>query len=97
MMKEICIPLLFKRENENIEIEVKTRISGDIQRYRVESVQFGSDDIGNKNTQNDIDNLKQYIDNYNQNWELISIFDINPRNGNIHMLYREKIISLTMK
>jgi hypothetical protein len=96
-MKEICIPLLFKRENENIEIEVKTRISGDIQRYRVESVQFGSDDIGNKNTQNDIDNLKQYIDNYNQNWELISIFDINPRNGNIHMLYREKIISLTMK
>jgi hypothetical protein len=89
-MNNICIPLGPIAGENRAEVEVKIPVTGEVWRYRIETVpgHEGTGDVSMKT--DEVELLQQYISSYNKDWELIQIFSKNERTGNIHVLYREK-------
>jgi hypothetical protein len=89
-MNEICIPFGHIADDKMAEVEIRVPGTGIVWRYRIESVAVRQVSEESMIRQEEINILQQYIHSYNQDWELIQIYDMDKRTGNIHMLYREK-------
>jgi hypothetical protein len=89
-MRQICIPFSDIADNKQAEVEIRIPDTGEIWRYRLESIQGEIKDGNEIGINDDIAALQKYINAYNTDWELIQIFDKNHRTGNIHLLYRER-------
>lgn len=91
-MKDVSIPLPEFLDQQIAEIEVK--INGKKRQYnfRVESFRWEPDseiwDIEQK-----IVRLKELIDSYNKNWELIQIFKPGEKSKFVQVLFRQRRIS----
>jgi hypothetical protein len=89
-MKEICIPFSHIDDDKLAEVEVRIPSTGDVWRYRIESINVQQTGKGSVINDEGINMLQQYIGSYNHNWELIQIVGLNEKTGTIQMLYREK-------
>lgn len=96
-MREICIPIPYLKEYENAQVEVT--LSGEKIRYnfRVESFPW---EVGNEysNLTDPLERslariykLKTAIEQYDQEWELMQIFNPDKDANHIHVLYRKRI------
>ena len=95
-MNELCVPVPGLTDNQVAEVTVA--IKGKLSKfeYRIESFQWDSGEL--KNTSEDpltislakIYKLKQDIESYDKNWELIQIFNPAPGSEHIQVLYRKK-------
>ena len=90
MMKEICIPFAHIADDKQAEVEVRIPSTGEVWRYRIESLPVVQSGVESVVQPEEISRLQRYIGAYNQDWELIQIFGLNEKTGNIHMLYRER-------
>lgn len=96
-MKEICIPIPFLKENDIAEVEVS--VSGQKVKYdfRVESFlweannEFASLSDPLERSLARIYRLKDAIEKYDKDWELIQIFNPDEHADHIHILYRKKL------
>jgi len=96
-LKEICIPIPYLKDNEVAEVEVL--LAGKKIRYdfRVESFPWEvenefshlSDPLERSLAR--IYRLKSAIESYNQDWDLIQIFNPDENADHIHVLYRKKL------
>jgi hypothetical protein len=96
-MKEICIPFSTLADDKQAEVEVRIPQTGEVWRYRIEALPLMHQEAELMKNEVKINSLQQYIRSYNNDWELIQIFDINKKTGNIHLLYREKKVQLADK
>lgn len=94
-MNELCIPLPEFLEQQIAEIEVK--INGRKRQYnfRVESFQWevadeSLDEESEQYFRSRIENLRNMIESYDQDWELIQIFNPEPGGKFIQVLFRQK-------
>jgi hypothetical protein len=98
-MREICIPIPYLKGKEIADVQVT--VAGQQLRYqfRVESFPWEvpgefsglTDPIGQSLAR--IHRLKESIDGYDPNWELIQIFNPDENADHIHVLYRKKVTS----
>jgi hypothetical protein len=96
-MKEICIPIPYLKEQEIAEVEVS--LAGQRLRYsfRVESFPWEINDEFSLLTDPlerslaRIYKLKNAIESYDKEWELIQIFNPDGNADHIHVLYRRKL------
>jgi hypothetical protein len=96
-MKEICIPIPYLKDQEIAEVEVS--LAGKKLRYsfRVESFPWElSDEFASLSDPLErslarIYKLKNAIESYDKNWELIQIFNPDGHADHIHVLYRRKL------
>jgi hypothetical protein len=89
-MREICLPCPVMPENETEMIEIKMSGTNRICRYRIEPLLINDLEFKQNNTDLRIKKLKELIQNYDEHWELIQIFNTNVGSDYVHMLYREK-------
>ncbi len=91
-MKDVNIPLPEFLEQQIAEIEVK--INGKKRQYnfRVESFRWEPDSEILPVEQR-IKRLKELIDNYNKDWELIQIFKPKDDSKYVQVLFRQRKIS----
>jgi len=94
-MKDITLPLPDFLEEQIAEVEVK--INGKKRKYnfRIESFSWDVNSTKSESSDHDeisskIENLKQQLDNYNSDWELIQIFTPREDAKNIQILFRQK-------
>jgi hypothetical protein len=90
-MKEITIPFGPIADDNRAEVEVRIPSTGEVWRYRIESVPVRLRHKEEDTLTDEVEILQSYIRSYNQDWELIQIFEFNERTGFIRMLYREKL------
>jgi hypothetical protein len=88
-MKEICLPYTGAGK-DTIEVMVRNCSNKMEWQYRVESVHIEEKDNVYNRKQTIIDRLISYIKNYDSNWELLNIYDSEPKEGFIHILYRKR-------
>jgi len=89
-MSDLCIPIKNFGDQEIAEIEIKvgdrlTRIN-----FRVES--FKWDDNGSSQAKR-IENLKNAIESYNKNWELVQIYNPRPGSKYIQAMFRQRLVN----
>ena len=92
-MKDLTIPLPNFLEEQIAEVEVK--INGKKRRYnfRVESFPWEEtvNDIENQDAiSSKIINLRNELENYSKDWELIQIFTPRENAKNIQVLFRQR-------
>ncbi len=85
-MKEICLPFAGLADNESAEVIVKSQDSDKAWNYRVVSF-----NIKSTSTDNILKDLREKINTYDPDWELIQIFDTTEGKEYVHVLYRKKI------
>lgn len=96
-MREICIPIPYLQGGEIAEVEVTVAGQKLQYQFRVESFPWEvagefvnlSDPLEQSLAR--IHRLKESIDGYDKNWELIQIFNPDENADHIHVLYRKKI------
>ena len=95
-MNELCVPVPHFKENEVAEVTVKIKGIAYNYNFRVESFPWEVKDELSQLTHPvekslaRITRLKNAIENYDKNWELIQIFNPPENADHIHVLYREK-------
>ncbi len=96
-MKDVTIPLVDFLEEQIAEVEVK--INGKKRKYsfRIESFPWGVEtvdgQIDDSSITEKIEKLRESIENYNNNWELVQIFSPAPDAKHIQVLFRQKTVS----
>jgi hypothetical protein len=95
-MKGICLPWPEIPEDERAVVEVKLSGSNRLCRFRIEPLLIN--DLGGKQNNTDlrINKLRNWIQNYDKQWELIQIFNTNEGSEYVHILYREKYAETTL-
>jgi hypothetical protein len=88
-MKEICLPYSDSGK-DTVEVLVRNCNNKKEWQYRVESVQIEEKIEESAKKQTIISHLISYIKNYDNNWELLNIYDAEPKEGCIHILYRKR-------
>jgi hypothetical protein len=96
-MKEICIPIPLLKEQEIANVEVS--LAGQKIRYNFRVESFSWETEGEFSSLSDplerslarIYKLKNAIENYDKDWELIQIFNPDEHADHIHVLYRKKL------
>jgi hypothetical protein len=92
-MKEITIPVYNLRDAERAEVEVTIGNKKSRYSYRVESfpvsILNGSATYNESKTKRALQ-LRNAIEAYDKNWELIQIYDSPPETGFVQVLYRKK-------
>ncbi len=95
-MNELCIPVPNFKENEVAEVSVKIKDATFNYNFRVESFPWNTnDELSNlshpvERSLARITRLKNAIENYDKNWELIQIFNPSEKADHIHVLYRKR-------
>lgn len=98
-MKEICIPIPYLKDQEIAEVVVEVAGKKIKYNFRVESFlweknnEFSSLSDPLERSLARIYRLKNAIDGYDKNWELIQIFNPDENADHIHVLYRKKLKS----
>jgi hypothetical protein len=96
-MKELCIPVPNFKDNQVAEVELK--VNGDRLSFsfKVESFAWDvEDELTGQHTDEvsrslaRITRLRNAINNYDKDWELIQIFTPNENARNIQVLYRKR-------
>ena len=95
-MKDLCVPIPNFGDEEFAEIELRVGERKINYQYRVVSFRWdvesdkvnGSDDITLSLVR--IGRLREAIEGYDKNWELIQIFNPSENSKNIQVLYRKK-------
>ncbi len=95
-MKDLSIPVPGLQDNDNAEIIL--RIGGKEIQYNFRVVSFPWDDLNDSSVFNDnlsrslarIYRLKEAIESYDKNWELIQIFNPSEKADYIQVLYRKR-------
>ncbi len=95
-MKDLCVPIPNFGDEEFAEIELRVGERKINYQYRVVSFPWdvesdkenGSDDITLSLVR--IGRLREAIEGYDKNWELIQIFNPSENSKNIQVLYRKK-------
>ncbi len=95
-MKEISIPIPDITENETADVEVN--VKGRKLKYKFRVVSFPWEDDSELPEAKDplskslvrIYRLKERIESYDKNWELIQIYKPSKSADHIHILYRKK-------
>jgi hypothetical protein len=96
-MKEICIPIPYLKDNDVAEVEVVVAGKKIKYDFRVESFpwevenEFSSLADPLERSLARIYRLKNAIEGYSKEWELIQIFNPNENADHIHVLYRKKL------
>jgi hypothetical protein len=96
-MKEICIPIPYLKDDEIAEVEVVVAGKKIKYDFRVESFPWETQDefSGLKDPLERslarIYKLKNAIEGYSKDWELIQIFNPDEHADHIHVLYRKKV------
>ncbi len=96
-MKEICIPIPYLKDNDVAEVEVVVAGKKIKYDFRVESFpwevenefSYLADPLERSLAR--IYKLKNAIEGYSKDWELIQIFNPNENADHIHVLYRKKL------
>ncbi|MBN2349708.1 MAG: hypothetical protein JXJ22_12750 [Bacteroidales bacterium] len=95
-MKELCVPVPNFKDNEVAEVEVKLQNKIIKYNFRVESFPWEiKDEMSNlehplEKSLARITRLKNAIESYDKNWELIQIFNPSENSDFIQVLYRKK-------
>jgi hypothetical protein len=95
-MKEICIPIPHFGEHQIAEVEVTVNGKKKKYNYRVESFPWGleeseADLLNNTSeTQIKINHLRQLLDEYDDVWEIVQIFNPNESAKHIQVLFRQR-------
>ncbi len=87
-MNDICVPLPRFESAKTAEVQVKIA-NGELRHfnYRVESFEWMPEpEFGEER----IERLKNQIQNYDRNWELIQIYNPGPNDRFIHVLFRAR-------
>ncbi|HJX71897.1 MAG TPA: hypothetical protein VJ346_08095 [Bacteroidales bacterium] len=95
-MNELSVPIIGMKENDVAEVTVS--IKGRKIRYdfRIESFPWEADETLTSTKDplvislGRIYRLKQAIESYDKNWELIQIFNPTEGSDHVHVLYRKK-------
>jgi hypothetical protein len=96
-MKEICIPIPYLKDNDVAEVEVVVAGKKIKYDFRVESFpwetenEFSSLADPLERSLARIYKLKNAIEGYSKEWELIQIFNPSENADHIHVLYRKKL------
>lgn len=96
-MKDLCIPIPNLKDNQIAQLEVTVGQEKLKYQFRVESFLWETDeDISNRlkdhvsHSLTRISRLKQAIESYDKDWELIQIFTPADYSKYIQVLYRKK-------
>jgi hypothetical protein len=96
-MKELCIPIPYLKEHEIANVEVTLAEKKIRFNFRVESFPWELNDEFSSLTDPlerslaRIYKLKNAIEGYDKDWELIQIFNPDENADHIHVLYRKKL------
>jgi len=92
-MRDICIPL--KDVENNKPVEVIVNVAGEMRKYnfRVETFDWSISDKESSEYQFDIytlriQKLREAIESYDKNWEVIQIFDPGKDSDFVQVLFR---------
>ena len=87
-MNDICVPLPRLESAKTADVQIKIA-NGELRsfNYRVESFEWMPEP---EFWQARIEKLKNHIQNYDRNWELIQIYNPGPNDRFIHVLFRAK-------
>ena len=88
-MKDVSIPLPEFLEQQIAEIEVKINGKKRQFNFRVESFRWEPDNE-HLSVEQKINRLKELIDNYNKDWELIQIFKPKEESKFVQVLFRQR-------
>jgi len=96
-MKELCVPLPNFHDNQMAEIDLKVNGNRMTYNFRVESFPWDVHDELANNSSDEvtrslarITRLRNAIQAYDKNWELIQIFTPDEHAGFIQVLYRKR-------
>lgn len=91
-MAEICIPIPELKDGHRAEIAVSNTNGVESTFYRVETFLGRSREQNNNHLNNDevFTTFKQFIDNYDKNWELIQVIASQEDRSTIKLLYRKR-------
>ncbi|MCF8242595.1 MAG: hypothetical protein K9J16_14550 [Melioribacteraceae bacterium] len=93
-MKEICIPIPHFGENQIAEVEVTVNGKKEQFHFRVESfpwkVEAPVELEGEQAIEKKISNLREMIESYDDDWQLVQIFTPKENANYIQVLYRMK-------
>jgi hypothetical protein len=95
-MKEISLSCVGIPQDKTTVIEVKTSGSHQICRYRIEPFMINDLNLNENNREHRVEKLRNLIQNYDKQWELIQIYNSNESSEFIHILYREKNTETTL-
>ena len=84
-MNEICIPLNTAQDCAHVDIEVRLPDTGMEFHFRLECLKLKEWD----NSEDRINQIRNFIDSYSNSWELIQILDTPEGCDYVQMLYRE--------
>lgn len=95
-MKEICIPIPHFGEQQIAEVEVTVNGEKKKFNFRVESFHWGiknenGEEVSISDTSERIDNLRESIESYDNNWKLVQILTPSPDAEYIQVLFRQKL------
>lgn len=94
-MKDICIPIPKFEENQIAEVEVTVNGKKKKFNFRVESfvwdpVEQGSDqNVDISLVEKKISKLRESIESYDKNWQLVQIYTPTPGSEYIQVLFRQ--------
>jgi len=95
-MKDIIIPMPDQSEESVVDISVTVKDSGKTILFKVETFDFDIESefssIKDKTSLSiaRIFKLRQILENYDNEWELIQIYNPNEKSKKIQVLYRKK-------
>lgn len=94
-MPEITIPLPDFKENQIAEVELTVNGKKKKYNFRIESFHWGTvEDAGNSSiekTVQRIGKLHTYIENYDEDWEIIQIYPPADNSEYIQVMFRKRI------
>lgn len=90
-MNEVILPLLKYADNEQIEITVQSEKNNE--KYRIQPFvwETNANESATEQSLKRISRLKNEIENYDKNWQLIQIYPVLKNKKYIHVLFRQKI------
>jgi hypothetical protein len=94
-MHDICVPIPHFRENEIAEVEVKVGDKKSSFNFRVESFNWELSDSKTSeltpiSLEEKISHLRENIETYDENWELVQIFTPAQGSKYIQVLFRQR-------
>ncbi len=95
-MNELCIPVAGLSDNDIAEVTVSIKGKKIKYDFRIESFPWETDEsLASVNdplvlSLGKIYKLKQTIESYDKDWELIQIFNPSEGSDHVHVLYRKK-------
>ncbi|MFQ5606174.1 MAG: hypothetical protein ACE5HS_23125 [bacterium] len=90
-MSDICVPLPRFEPAKSAQVQVKIENHQILNyNYRVEAFEWLPDD---ELSDRRIQSLKRNIESYDNDWELIQIYNPGPRDKHIQVLFRERVVN----